>query len=105
MHSHDNDDDEITELPAGEDPAVPPKKKKKKKKSKDKAKEEASHPEVPDDGARPGSSSGKARGNNAEPMPATDPSGVPDEETEQPKEKEEKEERAKRILASRNSDS
>ena len=86
--SHDDDDDEITELPAGDDPVVPPKKKKKKK-SKDKAKEEVPHPEVPDNGACPGSSSAKPE-EAAEPMPAADPSGVPDEETEQPKKKKKK---------------
>ena len=68
---------------------MPPKKKKKKKKSKDKAKEEVPHPEVPDDGACPGSSSAKPE-DTTEPMPATDPSGVPDEETEQPKKKKKK---------------
>ena len=86
--THDNDDDEIMELPTGDDQVVPPKKKKKKK-SKDKAKEEIPHPEAPDDGAHPGSSS--ARPEEAiEPTPAADPSGVPDEETEQPKKKKKK---------------
>ena len=87
-HAHDDDDDEITELPTGDDPVVPPKKKKKKK-SKDKAKEEVPHPEVPDDGACLGSSSAKPE-KTVEPTPAADPSGVPDEETEQPKKKKKK---------------
>ena len=76
------------ELPAGDDLVVAPKKKKKKK-SKDKAKEKVTHPEVPDDRARPGSSSAKPE-ETTEPVPAADPSGVPDEETEQPKKKKKK---------------
>ena len=83
--SHANDDDEITELPARDEPVVPPKKKKKKK-SKDKAKEEVP---VPGDGARPGSSSAKPEA-TIEPTPAVDPSRIPDEETEQPKKKKKK---------------
>ena len=86
--THDDDNDEITELPTGDDPVVPPKKKKRKK-SKDKAKEEVSHLEVPDDGACPGSSSAKPE-EAVEPTPAADPSGVLDEETEQPKKKKKK---------------
>ena len=86
--SHADDDDEITELPAGGEPAMPPKKKKKKK-SKDKAKEEVPVLEAPDDGACPGSSSAKLE-ETVEPTPAADPSGIPDEETEQPKKKKKK---------------
>ena len=86
--SHADDDDEITELPAGDEPVVPPKKKKKKK-SKDKANEEVPFPEVPDDGARLSSSSPKPE-ETIEPTSAADPSGIPDEETEQPKKKKKK---------------
>ena len=86
--SHADDDDEITELPTGGEPAMPPKRKKKKK-SKDKAKEEVPVPEVPDDGAHPGSSSAKPE-EAREPTPAADPSGILDEETEQPKKKKKK---------------
>ena len=87
-HTHDDDDDEITELPTGGDPVMSPKKKKKKK-SKDKAKEEIPHPEVPDDGARPGSSLAKPE-EAVEPTPAADLSRIPEEETEQPKKKKKK---------------
>ena len=86
--SHTNDDDEITELPTGGEPAMRPKRKKKKK-SKDKAKEEAPTPEIPDDGARPGSSSARPE-EAGEPTPAADPPGILDEETEQPKKKKKK---------------
>ena len=86
--SHADDDDVITELPATGEPAMPPKKKKKKK-SKDKAKEEVPVPEVPDDGARPGSSLAKLE-EAVEPTPAADPPGIPDQETEQPKKKKKK---------------
>ena len=86
--SHADDDDEITELPVEDESVVPPKKKKKKK-SKDKSKEEVPDPEVPDDGARPGSSSAKPE-EAVEPKPAAGPSGVPDEETKQPKKKKKK---------------
>ena len=86
--SHADDDDEITELPTGGEPAMPPKRKKKKK-SKDKAKEEAPAPEVPDDGAHPGSSSAKPE-EAGEPTPAADPLRIPDEETEQPRKKKKK---------------
>ena len=44
--SHADDDDEITELPTGDEPVVPTKRKKKKK-SKDKAKEEVPIPDRP----------------------------------------------------------
>ena len=87
-HSHADDDDEIMELPTGGELAMPPKRKKKKK-SKDKAKEEVPVPEVPDDGARPGSSSAKPE-EAGEPTPAADPPGIPNEETEQPKKKKKK---------------
>ena len=70
--SHADDDDEITELPAGDEPVVPPKKKKKKK-DKNKTKEKVPDPEIPDDGARPGSSSAKPE-EAVEPSPAADPS-------------------------------
>ena len=86
--THDDDDNEITELPTGDDPVMPPKKKKKKK-SKDKAMEEVPHPEVPDDVACPGSSSAKPE-ETIEPMPAAVPSGIPEDETEQPKKKKKK---------------
>ena len=86
--SHANNDDDITELPAGDEPVVPPKKKKKKK-SKDKTKEEVPVPEVPDDGACLSSSSAKPE-ETIEPASPADPSGIPDEETEQPKKKKKK---------------
>ena len=86
---HDDDDDEITELPAGDDPAKPPKKKKKKK-SKDKSLEEVPHPGVPDDGARPSSSTAEPEVEAVEPTPAAVPSGIPEEETEPPKKKKKK---------------
>ena len=86
--SHADDDDEMTELPTGDEPVMPPKTKKKKK-SKDKAKEEVPVPDIPDDGACPGSSSAKPE-ETGEPTPAADPPGIPDEETEQPKKKKKK---------------
>ena len=86
--SHADDDDEITELPAEGEPAMAPKKKKKKK-SKDKANEEVPILEVPDDGARPGSSSAKPK-EAIKPTLAADPPGILDEETEQPKKKKKK---------------
>ena len=86
--SHADDDDEIMELPTGDEPVVPPKRKKKKK-SKDKAKEEVPVPDRTDDGALPGSSSAKPEETGGHP-PAADPPGVPDEETEQPKKKKKK---------------
>ena len=86
--SYANDDDEITELPVEDESVVPPKKKKKKK-SKDKSKEEVPDPDVPDDGAHPGSSSAKPE-EAVEPKPAAGPSGVLDEETKQPKKKKKK---------------
>ena len=86
--SHADDDDEIMELPAEDEPVMPPKKKKQKK-SKDKSKEEVPNLEVPDDGAHPGSSSPKPE-EAVEPKLAADPSGVPDEETKQPKKKKKK---------------
>ena len=86
--SHADDNDEIMELPAKDELVVPPKKKKKKK-SKDKSKEEVLDPEVPGDGACPGSSSAKPE-EVVEPTPAADPSGIPDQETKQPKKKKKK---------------
>ena len=85
--SHADDDDEITELPTGDEPVVPPKRK--KKKSKDKAKEEVPVPDRTDDGACPGSSSAIPEETGGHP-PAADPPGVPDEETKQPKKKKKK---------------
>ena len=61
----------------------------KKKKNKDKSKEEVPVPDVPDDGARPSSSSAKPE-EAMEPASAADPSGIPDEETEKPKKKKKK---------------
>ena len=58
-------------------------------KDKNKTKEKVPDPEIPDDGARPGSSSAKPE-EAVEPSPAADPSGIPDEETEQPKKKKKK---------------
>ena len=66
-----------------------PLKRKKKKKSKDKAKEEVPIPDIPDDGAHPGSSSAKPE-EPGEPTLAADVPGIPDEETEQPKKKKKK---------------
>ena len=86
--SHADDDDEIMEVPTGDEPVMPPKRKKKKK-SKDKAKEEAPVPDIPDDGAHPSSSLAKLE-EPGEPTPAADPPGIPDEETEQPKKKKKK---------------
>ena len=88
-HPHDDDDDEITELPTGDNPAKPPKKKKKKK-SKDKSLEEVPHPEVPDDGARPSSSMAEPEVKAVEPTPAAVPSGILEEETEPLKKKKKK---------------
>ena len=86
--SHADDDDDITELPVGDEPVLPPKKKKKKK-NKDKSKEEIPIPDVPDDSARPSSSSAKPE-EAMEPTSVADPSGIPDEETEKPKKKKKK---------------
>ena len=86
-HSHADDDDDITELPVGDEPVLPLKKK--KKKNKDKSKEEIPVPDVPDDGARLSSSSAKPE-EAMGPMLATDLPGIPDEETEKPKKKKKK---------------
>ena len=86
---HDDDDDEIMELRTGDNPVKPPKKKKKKK-SKDKSLEEVPHLEVPDDGARPSSSTAEPEVKAVEPTPATVPSGIPEEETEPLKKKKKK---------------
>ena len=92
--SHANDEDDITELPIGDEPVFPPKKKKKKK-NKDKSKEEVPVPDVPDDGAHPSSSSAKPE-EAMEPASAADPSGIPDEETEKPKKKKKKKKKHKK---------
>ena len=84
-HSHADDDDEIMEIPVEDEPVVPPK----KKKNKDKSKEEVPDPEVPDDGAHPGSSSAKPE-ETVKPKPAADPSGDPDKGAKQPKKKKKK---------------
>ena len=91
--SHADDDDDITELPVGDEPVLPPKKKKKRK-NKDKSKEEIPVPDVPDDGAHPSSSSAKPE-EAIEPALAGDPSGIPDEETEKPKKKKKKKKKHK----------
>ena len=87
-HSHADDDNEITEIPVEDEPVVPPKKKKKKK-DKDRSKEEVPDPEIPDDGAHPGSSSAKPE-ETIKPKLAAGPSGDPDEGAKQPKKKKKK---------------
>ena len=91
--SHADDDDEITEIPVEDKPVVPPKKKKKKK-DKDRLKEEVPDPEIPDDGACPGSSSAKLE-EIVKPKPAAGPSGDPDEGAKQPKKKKKKKKKRK----------
>ena len=90
--SHADDDDEITEIPVKDEPVVPPKKK--KKKDKDRSKEEVPDPEIPDDGARPGSSSAKPE-ETVKPKPAAGPSGDLDEGAKQPKKKKKKKKQKK----------
>ena len=90
--SHVDNNDEITEIPVEDEPVVPPKKK--KKKDKDRSKEEIPDPEIPDDGARPGSSSAKPE-ETVKPKPAAGPSGDPDEGAKQPKKKKKKKKQKK----------
>ena len=87
-----NDDNEIIELPPEDEPATAPKKKKKKK-NKNKPTEEVPHPEVPDDEARPSSSTAPAGTRAIEPTTVPALSGMPEKETEPPKKKNKKNKR------------
>ena len=92
---HDDDDDEITELPNEDEPAGPPMKKKKKKKSKDKPKDEVPVPEAQDDGARPSTSTAEPEVVAEESMPVPASSKFPAEETKVPRKKKKKKQKKK----------